>query len=419
MYIIEEDEQGQQLFLGRQPIVDRNKNLVAFELLFRSGQQTNGADFLCGFRATATVIHHIFNELGIEAALGACIGLINVNEEMLADEVLELLPRSKIIFEILESVKITDAVIARCQQLKSLGHQLALDDVTSLDEDSAGILKHISIVKVDISLIEENQLGRLVSRIRAHNPAAKLLAEKVETLEQFAKCLALGFDLFQGYFFARPQIISGRRMSMSELAILKLLEQVSGDAELAEIEKTLKENAALSISLLKIANSAFTGARRTISSIREAVAILGRRQLHRWVQLLLYASTGQDKLSPLLLLAATRGRAMEMVAKEKHESAFEDHAFITGIMSLLDTLLGMPLNEALAQVQLHQHITDALLKREGDLGKLLQLIEHIERGDEGSIQQGIAHFPYLNPGQLQLIHAESMLWANAICQGKQ
>lgn len=419
MYIIEEDEQDQQLFLGRQPIVDRNKNLVAFELLFRSGRQTNDADFLCGSKATATVIHHAFNELGIEATLGACTGLINVNEEMLADEVLELLPKSKIIFEILESVRITDAVIARCQQLKSLGYQLALDDVTSLNESSASILKHIDIVKVDISLTGQDRLSRLAAGIRAHNPAAKLLAEKVETLDQFDQCLALGFDLFQGYFFAKPQIISGRRMSMSELAVLKLLEQVSGDAELAEIEKTLKENAALTISLLKIANSAYTGARRSISSIREAVAILGRRQLHRWVQLLLYANTGHDRLSPLLLLAATRGRAMEMVAKQKHESGFEDHAFITGIMSLLDTLLGMPLNEALAQLRLHRHITDALLKREGDLGKLLQLIEHIERGDAESIQDGIAHFPYLNPGQLQLIHAESMLWANAICQGKQ
>jgi c-di-GMP-related signal transduction protein len=170
--------------------------------------------------------------------------------------------------------------------------------------------------------------------------------------------------------------------------------------------------------LLKIANSAAIGSQRTISSIRDAVTILGRRQLQRWIQLLLYANPGDhNKLSPLLLLAASRGRAMELVAKAKKETGFEDHAFLTGIMSLIDTLLGITLEEVVTTIKIDKEVADALLRREGDLGRLLRLIEHVEQGNEVELESGILYFPYLTLPRLKTIHADSLLWANAICQG--
>lgn len=414
-----EDRQNEQLHLGRQPILDRNRNIVAFELLFRSGQKDNFADHLCDSKATVTVINHAFNELGMNATLGSCLGFINVNEAILTDELIELLPTSKIIFEILETVEITEEVIARCSQLKSLGYRLAMDDVVCFDDVGTSILKHIDIIKLDIGQLNQANLIKLVARIKEHKPNIVLLAEKVETVEQFEYCRELGFDLFQGYFFAKPQILSGQRMSQSQLTIIKLLEQVMNDADLTSIENTLKENPSLSIGLLRIANSAATGTRQSISSIREAITILGRKQLQRWIQLLLYANNGRDKLSPLLLLAASRGLAMEMVAKGTPESVFEDHAFLTGILSLIDTLLGMPLDEAISQIQINQSIVDALLHRKGDLGRLLQLVEHVEQGNDDDILSDVAQFPHLDLHGLKAIHAESLLWANAVCQGRE
>jgi c-di-GMP-related signal transduction protein len=410
---------SEQLYLGRQPILDKNKNVVAFELLFRNDHIANFADHQCDYTATIKVISNAFNELGMDSVLGSCLGFINVNEAMLFDDVIELLPKEKTIFEILETVEITEAVIARCRQLKSLGYKIALDDVIDLNEASTAILPLTDIVKIDILELGSTDLTALMSKIKSLNPKLAMLAEKVETLEQFEFCSKLGFDLFQGYFFAKPQIISGRRISIPDLSILKLLGQVMTDADLGDIEKTIKENAALSFSLLKFSNSAAVGSTRTISSIRESVTLLGRRQLQRWIQLLLYAkgSGGQDKLSPLQLLAASRGRTMGMIAKEKDEAAFEDHAFLTGILSLIDTLLGVPIDEIIAQIKLDKKIVAALLTREGELGKLLQLVEHFEQDNEQGILDGISSFPYLSHQDLRKIHADSLLWANAICQG--
>jgi len=410
---------SEQLHLGRQPILDRSKQVVAFELLFRNSQATNMADHFCDSEATTKVISNAFNELGMDSVLGSCLGFINVNEAMLLDDVIELLPKSKIVYEILETVEINEAIIARCRQLKSLGYQLALDDVFELSEGLALILPHIDIVKIDIIKLGVDELRALVARIKSLNSGLTLLAEKVETLEQFEYCLQLDFDLFQGYFFAKPQIISGRRISISEFTIMKLLEQVMADEDVDDIEKTLKSNAALSFNLLKIANSAAIGSTRTISSIRESVTIMGRRQLQRWVQLLLYANSGgKDKLSPLQLLAASRGRTMGLIAKETGDNRFEDQAFLTGIMSLIDALLGIPIDQVIAQIKIDEKIVLALLAREGELGKLLQLVEHFEQDNEIGILEGISRIPYLNSQNLESIHADSLLWANAVCQEK-
>jgi EAL and modified HD-GYP domain-containing signal transduction protein len=411
---------SEQLHLGRQPILDRNKLVVAFELLFRNGQVFNVADHECDSTATIKVISNAFNELGMDSVLGNCLGFINVNEAMLFDDVIELLPKEKTVFEILETVEITEEIIARCRQLKSLGYKLALDDVIDLNAASAAILPYIDIIKIDILDLGSTEITALMGAIKSYNPKLTMLAEKVETLEQFEFCLQLGFDLFQGYFFAKPQIISGRRISIPDLSIMRLMGEVMADSDLNIIEKTIKENAALSFSLLKFSNSAAVGSTRTISSIKESVTLLGRRQLQRWIQLLLYAngSGGQDKISPLQLLAASRGRTMGMIAKAKGENSFEDHAFLTGILSLIDTLLGMPIDQIIIQIKLDPQIVAALLNREGELGKLLQLVEHFEQDNEDGTLKDMSSFPYLSHEDLKDIHADSLLWANAICQGR-
>ena len=204
------DAAADQLFLGRQPILDREQRLHAYELLFRSGTQ-NAADITDGVQATATVIANAFSELGVEAALGNCRGFINIDEAFLFSDMLELLPRQSVVLEILETVPPTAAVIERCKALKAAGFTLALDDVIQLAPEFAELLDLVEIVKVDIQPLSRIQLMQLVIKLK---PLGKqLLAEKVDSREQMEQCLKLGFTLFQGYYFAKQPSSPARNWS--------------------------------------------------------------------------------------------------------------------------------------------------------------------------------------------------------------
>ncbi len=406
---------NEPLFLGCQPILDRDQNMVAFELLFRSGH-TNSAQISDDFTATATVINHAFNEFGIEAALGPYLGFINMSESLLMSDVIELLPKGKIVMEILETVKVNRALIERCKLLKAMGFKLALDDFTDYSPEVDPLLELVETVKVDILAVESSRLAELVNTIKGRN--VKLLAEKVDSIEQFDFCKELGFDLFQGYYFAKPQVITGKRLSHSELTLMKLLGQVMADAEEHEIEETLKENPLLSLNLMRFTNSVACGAKQKATSIKAAITILGRRQLQRWIQILLYSSNahGDSFPNPLLQLAAMRGKTMELLAAKKRDRELEDNAFMTGIMSLMDTLLGMPIAEILSSISVNEEVKSALVERAGNLGKLLTLVENLERGNLTDIESCLASCTYISLHDVSLAQAQALQWSNSIAQ---
>lgn len=403
--------QNEPLFLGRQPILDRDQKMVAFELLFRS-DEANNAQIGDDFTATATVINHAISEFGLENALGPYMGFINMSESLLMSDVIEILPKGKIVLEILETVKVTHALIERCKLLKSSGFSLALDDFVEYTQEMEPLIEMADIIKVDILAVNAEMLEALIARIRTR--PVKLLAEKVDSIEQFERCKTLGFDLFQGYYFARPQIIRGKRLSPSELTLMKLLGQVTRDAEEHEIEETLKENPVLSLNLLRLTNSVACGAKQKTTSIRSAIAILGRRQLQRWLQILLYSNSRGGEASPLLQLAAMRGRLMELLSSKKGNREFQDNAFMTGIMSLMEALLSMPMAEILSTLSLNREIQDALLTRSGELGKLLSLTEKLEKGELKEIESCMEQCHYLTLHDLNMAQAKALEWSNSI-----
>lgn len=399
----------ENLFLGRQPILNRDQHLVAFELLFRSSRE-NGAGFTDGFVASATVITHVFNELGVEEALGSCLGFINLDEALIMSDIVEFMPKAQVVLEILETVQITPELVERCRELKSQGFTLALDDFVHFGDEAEAIMPHVDIVKVDIAAVDPSQLESLVGTLRKW--PAKLLAEKVETRAEFKRCLDLGFHLFQGYYFAKPEVITGKRLAHSEIQLMKLLEKVNADAESHEIEQMLKEDALLSYNLLRIANSASSGARQQITSVKAALALIGRRQLQRWVQLLLYTSSGASYPNPLLQLAATRGKLMELLSENAFGKNAEDSAFMTGVMSLLDVLLGMPLQEILASIDVDPEVKAALIGYEGELGSLLRLVHAMEGAEE--IPDVLVAFPEITLHELNLAQSAALAWANGL-----
>ena len=274
----------QEIFLGRQPILDRSQNLVAYELLFRSGSSLE-ADVIDDVSASASVIVNAYTELGLENVLGKRRGFINVNAELLMSDMIHLLPKKQVVLELLETITITDQVVNRCDELRRAGYQLALDDVVEMTDPIKRLLPLVNIVKIDLLGVAEGELMNLFGQFKSRK--VLLLAEKVESIEQARQCREIGFDMFQGYHFARPQVITGKRADPSQLGLLRLLELVMSDAETVLIEQELKRYPTLTFNLVRMVNSAASGLSHEIDSLKQAIVALGRKQLQRWVQLLL------------------------------------------------------------------------------------------------------------------------------------
>ena len=413
----------QEVFLGRQPILDRKQQLFAYELLFRSSKAEDGnfASFVDGNQATAMVITHAFTEFSMADALGPYQGFIKVDQGLLFSDLINALPPHSVVLEILETVAQTPEMIARCEQLRFAGYILAVRERPESLDQNRQLLKLAQVIKIDISRVEPARLQQLVTNLK---PLGKtLLAEKVESVEQMKLCHDLGFDLFQGYYFARPTVISGKHLQASELALIRLLGLLSHDADIGEIEKVFKQEPVLTVNLLRLTNSVGSGMATRITSLRHAITILGRRQLLRWLQLLLYSgsSSNAPTVNPLLQLAATRGRLMELLvdkAPEIKEGGREliDQAFMVGILSLMPTLTSVSMDEVLAQWPVAKPVQDVLLSRGGILGNLLTLIESLENEDHAKADEILARLPDIDAHYANNCLTRALTWANNLAR---
>ncbi len=405
----------QQIFLARQPIIDRKESLCAFELLFRSGSKTAEAGVLDDTLATAQVMVNAFGEMGIAEVLGAHKGFINLDANFLYSDTIELLPRNQVVLELLETIVIDDSVIARCHELKAMGFSLALDDVVKLGDEIKPLLNIVDVIKLDLMQIDPAVLPALVKKLKQY--PIKLLAEKVEDHEQARHCMEMGFDMFQGYYFARPETLSGKRADPSKIVLLRILTLMLSDAENEKIVEAFKGHPTLAYNLMRMVNSVGSGLAVKISSLSHGLIVMGRRPLQRWVQLLLYASGKEGgAVSPLMQLAATRGKLMELVAQQvrPHDRDYVERAFMVGMLSLLDTLMNEPLPAILARMNLQEEVEAALLEHSGDLGDLLALCEKLETGDVAAVQEKLHSRPGLTANALNKAQLEALGWANNI-----
>lgn len=402
----------EKFFLGRQPILDREQKLFGFELLFRSSDvpTANVTDYL---EASASVIFDALSSFGFREILGKHRGFINVNADVLMSEALELLPPEKVVIELLEHVPVTDTVIARCRELKGKGFAIALDDHI-YEPVYEPLYDVVDMVKIDLIRTGMDNLESEVRKLRRWK--TKLLAEKVETYEEYERCAKLGFTYFQGYYFARPTVLTRTRVDIGRLAIVKLFNQLVAEVEIGEIEETIKQNPTLILNLLRLVNSVSVGLKERITSLRHAIMVLGYHQLRRWAMMALFANNakgGSD--NPLLVMAATRARLMELVISEQPAARLDrdypDRAFMTGILSLADALLKVPIEEVLAPLNLNDDVREALLARQGELGHLLSLVEKIEQDDFDTISPLFERFS-LSMENLAPVQFEACNWVN-------
>jgi EAL and modified HD-GYP domain-containing signal transduction protein len=352
--------------------------------------------------------------LGLTTVVGQARGFLNIDAAVLLSEFIRFMPADIVVLEILETVVATPEVIERVKQLKQAGYMFALDDVIDDNSNVRAFQPLVDIIKIDITDLTPATVKELVRKQRVGGKL--LIAEKVETVEQFNLCLELGFDCFQGYYFAKPLVMRGKKLAPSDAIILDLLQLIESDADNSQIEQRLKRDAMLSINVLRMVNTPAAGVLRRIDTLGQALMVMGRRQLQRWLHVLLYAKSGNKGVgSPLLSLAVTRAKLLELIALEQHggQRSIADTAFAVGVMSLMDVLFALPMEEVLAKIEVTDDVRNALLSRSGRYGELLSLVEQLDNGAVPLMQlreMGLA------TDTLNALQIKAFEWANKVVE---
>jgi EAL and modified HD-GYP domain-containing signal transduction protein len=394
-----------ELLIARQPIFNRSLEVVAYELLYRSTGSAGQAQVFDGDLATTQVIVDTFSEIGLESIVGNKIAFINMTRNFLTGKIAIPFSPNQVILEILEDVVIDQALIQGIQKLDVDGYTLALDDVITKLQTVA-LLNVLTIVKIDLMQIDRQILPDLIQFYRQNH--LKLLAEKVETSQDYELCHRLGFDLFQGYFLCRPNTIRSQRLDSSRLVLLQSLAKLQDpEATFESLEAIIEMDVNLGYKLIKLVNSAYYYMPTAITSIRQAIAIIGFEQLRGWISLLLMMAV-QNKPHELTAIALLRARMCELIAKTSRQSAPEAY-FLVGLLSVLDALMDIPMTEIVEKLPLAPDVVNALLHYRGKAGRTLEAVILYERGELGAI-----FTTEIQTAAIQKIYMEAIQWVNEI-----
>ena len=399
-----------EAFIARQPIVDGKHQLIGYELLFRHAAHAESAQIETDFDAGITVISNTLLNMGTEWLLKGKLAFVNMELSMLTSDFSTMLPPEKVVIEIIETVNPTQEALERMAVLREEGYVFALDDFQFRPELEP-MLKLATYVKVDVLAHSPATLVGLVKQLKRY--PVKLVAEKVETPEQFRHCQELGFDFFQGYYFARPENLVAKVINATHATVLQLLDKVRQGADVRDLEALFKKDVALTFKLLRYINSAGFGLSCEVQSIRHAVSILGMQPLYRWLTLLLVTANTSPTSPTLARTAITRGRLCELLGKHILPRSDQDNLFIVGVFSLLPAFLEMPMQQVLERVVIADNIADALLDRSGIYGPFLSLVEAVESGDQNQLE-ALALSLMVSPTQVSQDHLNALAWVEQL-----
>jgi EAL and modified HD-GYP domain-containing signal transduction protein len=397
-------EASTTVFVGRQPIFDRRLEVFGYELLFRRGH-VGAANVTDGEQATAQVIINTFMEIGLEQIVADRLAFLNFTRSLLCGRRWMLLPKERVIIEVLEDVSADPEVLAVLYAIAAQGYAIALDDFVCQGERHA-LAELAHIIKFDVRALQGQALAEQVEMVR--RPGLKLLAEKVETEEEYAFCRELGFDYFQGYYFSKPQVLEGQRLPPDRVGTLRLLFELQDpEISVSRLEHLIRLDLSLSYKILRYINSAFVALPRRISAIREAVILLGLDRVRMWASLIAMAGL-QVGPRESLVTAMIRARMCEDLATERGAEE-PDRYFTVGLLSMLDVLVGQPLPELLTMLPLAAEVADALLSNKGPMGEVLTCVIHYERAEWDKVRlKGVS------PGFIRQSYLQSVRWATAM-----
>ncbi|HLN33076.1 MAG TPA: HDOD domain-containing protein [Gemmataceae bacterium] len=397
-------------FIARQPIFDRRRDVFGYELLFRASPE-NFFPQGDGDLASSTLIKDSLLLFGLDAITGDKRAFINVTRQMLVSDSAAVLPCERTVLEILETIEPDEEVILATKRLKDNGYTIALDDFAYRPEFE-GLLDLADIVKVDFLATASAQRERLASHFRRRD--LRLLAEKVETSEDLQEALDLGYSYFQGYFFCKPQVISRKEVPGlwgNYLKVLSLLNRP--DTDFDELEHTIKHEVALSLKLLHYLNSANFGWRNRISSIKQALVLLGTINLRKWASVVAFSSFCENKPKELLTTSLCRARFCELLAPLCGLGQRQLDLFLIGLLSVLDVAMDRSIVEVLQDLSLSADISDALLGGESPLGKLYSLVLAYERGNWERVTS-LAHDLGISSADIVGLYCQSIQWADEV-----
>jgi c-di-GMP-related signal transduction protein len=412
----------ENIYLARQPIVDRDESLHAYELLFRSSgsmfdptKTTTEAVFAdaSATEATATVVSNAFYGMGVELVLGSVRAFINVDEHFLMSDVIESLPPARVVLEILETVEESQAVLDRVRWLRAQGYAFALDDYVGDLHRYTLLMPEMQILKIDVTGQSREQLSDMLQKVR--RPKLILLAEKVETREVFHMTRGLGFHLFQGYFFAKPQMMQSKQAASPQQAdLLNLLRMTLNDSDPRDIAEVMKRLPNVTLGVLRATNSGASGLRKKVSSLKEALMLIGQERLSRIVQMMAYARPGNKHVTnPLMMMAAARGRLIEDLVRHHPEASLaeQDCAYLAGMLSLIEPIISGSLEDVCQQLGLGPELEAALLRREGILGRMVLLCEAVEQNHDMQVIELLSELRGVSGMDFMRLQVEAAAWA--------
>jgi len=365
--------------VGRQPIFATDESVFAYEFLFRKAGTDERAEFYDSVTATSRVLINIFQNFGIKSLTSDRKAFINIDDIIIMHDVLDVLPKENLVLEIVETTDVTPEVIRRVESYYRDGYTFALDDFVLNAEYFKmfmPLFPFVEYLKVDM---KENCLAKMekVEKI-FHGRHMMLLAEKVETREDFEFSRDAGFELFQGFFFEKPAVIEKKNIEPSKACILSILSKLSKQAEIEEIEREFRIQPELTLKLLKLINTCSFCLRNEITSIRHALNLIGREAMRKWLTIMLYAGRkGDDSKSTILETAMLKAHVLELLAMKVYGEKYRGlaDAFFIGLLSHLDVILGVTKEELLQTICVGEKISNALLYKENELGVLLGLLE--------------------------------------------
>lgn len=367
------------IYVARQPVFTADKEIFAYELLFRLGFE-NMFPQVNGDTATSAVLTNTFFSFGLNEILGGKPGLINFTRKLILQRIPLFFPKEHIIIEVLEDVEPDPEVIQALEEFQARGFRIALDDFI-YDKKFIPMLEVCSIIKFDVMLTPLDTLAPLASRLKAAYPVT-LLAEKIETYQTFVQAREMGFELFQGYFFARPEILAQKEISTNQITKFKLIDEAGRtDPDLGKLETLIKRDVSVSFKLLKFMNSVYFLRPAPIDTIKEAILVLGITELRKFISLVVLSDLNEEKPSELIRLAVIRARMCELCGTVLKTRFCTEELFTIGLFSAIDAILDMPMYLVLEQLAFSEKIAHALLGFDRQFNQILTLVKGFEKGN--------------------------------------
>lgn len=396
------------VYIARQPIFDRRMNIIGYELLYRNSAENHFTE-MDDDLATAELIYHSFMVIGLHNLTDGKKAFINFSKGLVNSDVPFLLPRTDVVIELLEREQATQETVDACNKLRSLGYRVALDDCI-YNSSFLPLIGLVDLVKVEYPSVRPEDQKKLIQRIKK-SPGIKLLAEKIETREEYQRAVALGYDYFQGYFFSKPTMVRSRDIVSFQANLFHIMEELSRETpRFPVIAALIQGDLGLSYKLLILANSAYIGARHKIQSIFQALTFIGTRELYQWISIMLLKDIENEEMSELTKLSLVRGRLMESMARELGRADQSSEYFFTGMFSFLDVLLNRPMEELLQGLPFTDRVKQALLGQPNEPGLVLHAIAAFESADWPELdRQPVLH--EMDSAKFMGLYTDAIKWA--------